>query len=115
MLSAGLSHLDRALLSSSVLLGPCCHQFGLIINLARTLSPPGKFNKVRVASEGYSWADSSRSAMSSQHCLQKPLVFGLLPVALALPPAGRERAANTALSRQPICTPQPNSWHHTCS
>lgn len=64
MLSAGLGHLDRALLSSSALLGPCCHQFGLIINLARALSPTGKFNKVRVAPEG-SWADSSRSAMSS--------------------------------------------------
>lgn len=41
-------------------------------------------------------------------------MFGLLPVALALPPAGREHAASTALSRQLICTPQPNSWHHTC-
>lgn len=61
MLSARLGYPDRALLSSPVLLGSCCRQFGLIMNLARTLSPTGK---VRVASEG-SWADSSESAMSS--------------------------------------------------
>lgn len=66
MLSARLGHPDRALLSSPVLPGPCCHQFALVINLARALSPTGRFNKVRVASEGLAAAKVPCPALSSK-------------------------------------------------